>query len=48
MGRIGEVVLRTWKTAHKMKKQRGPLAEDNQEDDNYRIRRYIAKYTINV
>lgn len=49
MGRVGEVVLRTWKTAHKMKLQRGKLPEDKDKaDDNYRIRRYIAKYTINV
>ncbi|KAI8375726.1 urea amidohydrolase alpha subunit [Choanephora cucurbitarum] len=49
MGRIGEVILRTWKTASKMKQQRGALEEDkDQEGDNYRIRRYIAKYTINV
>jgi urease subunit alpha len=45
MGRIGEVVLRTWQTAHKMKQQRGALPGDT--DDNGRIRRYIAKYTIN-
>ncbi|ORZ25814.1 urea amidohydrolase alpha subunit [Absidia repens] len=51
MGRIGEVILRTWKTASKMKSQRGPLPEDKHDDqggDNFRIRRYIAKYTINV
>ncbi|KAI9302745.1 urease [Cunninghamella echinulata] len=49
MGRVGEVILRTWKTAHKMKEQRGKLPEDkNDRGDNYRIRRYIAKYTINV
>jgi len=46
MGRIGEVVMRTWQTAHKMKQQRGALASDA-GDDNLRIRRYIAKYTIN-
>jgi urease subunit alpha len=46
MGRIGEVVMRTWQTAHKMKQQRGALAGDA-GDDNGRIRRYIAKYTIN-
>jgi urease subunit alpha len=46
MGRIGEVVMRTWQTAHKMKEQRGTLAGDG-ADDNLRIRRYIAKYTIN-
>ncbi|KAI8099344.1 urease [Halteromyces radiatus] len=49
MGRIGEVILRTWKTASKMKNQRGVLPEDEQDDgDNFRIKRYIAKYTINV
>ena len=47
MGRVGEVVLRTWQTAHKMKVQRGPLAEDNARNDNFRVKRYIAKYTIN-
>ncbi|GIQ68532.1 urease subunit alpha [Xylanibacillus composti] len=47
MGRVGEVVTRTWQTADKMKKQRGPLPEDTAGRDNYRIRRYIAKYTIN-
>ncbi|MFV8816508.1 urease subunit alpha [Haliea sp. E17] len=47
MGRVGEVVTRTWQTAHKMKLQRGALAEDNERMDNYRARRYIAKYTIN-
>lgn len=47
MGRVGEVVMRTWQTAHKMKVQRGPLAEDSERNDNYRIKRYIAKYTIN-
>ncbi|CAG8584213.1 6306_t:CDS:2 [Funneliformis mosseae] len=48
MGRIGEVVLRTWKTAHKMKLQRGRLGDDNDGPaDNFRIKRYIAKYTIN-
>jgi urease subunit alpha len=46
MGRIGEVVIRTWQTAHKMKQQRGALAGDA-GDDNHRIRRYLAKYTIN-
>ncbi|NJL09035.1 MAG: urease subunit alpha [Methylacidiphilales bacterium] len=46
MGRIGEVIIRTWQTAHKMKVQRGPLPQDN-GNDNYRVRRYIAKYTIN-
>lgn len=47
MGRVGEVVTRTWQTAHKMKVQRGPLKEDTAESDNFRARRYIAKYTIN-
>lgn len=48
MGRVGEVICRTWQTAHKMKEQRGPLAEDNSTDaDNFRVKRYIAKYTIN-
>ena len=47
MGRPGEVILRTWQTAHKMKQQRGPLAPDDGRNDNFRIRRYIAKYTIN-
>ncbi|KAG9447204.1 hypothetical protein H6P81_013332 [Aristolochia fimbriata] len=46
MGRIGEVIMRTWQTAHKMKEQRGNLIEPS-ENDNFRIRRYIAKYTIN-
>jgi urease subunit alpha len=47
MGRIGEVVTRTWQTAHKMKIQRGPLPEDSSLNDNHRAKRYIAKYTIN-
>ncbi|TVQ67183.1 MAG: urease subunit alpha [Oceanospirillales bacterium] len=47
MGRVGEVITRTWQTAHKMKVQRGPLGQDSSENDNYRIKRYIAKYTIN-
>lgn len=47
MGRVGEVITRTWQTADKMKKQRGPLPEDSERNDNFRIRRYIAKYTIN-
>ncbi len=47
MGRIGEVITRTWQTAHKMKVQRGPLREDNARNDNFRARRYVAKYTIN-
>jgi urease subunit alpha len=47
MGRIGEVVTRTWQTAHKMKVQRGALAQDSSRNDNFRVRRYVAKYTIN-
>ncbi len=47
MGRVGEVVMRTWQTAHKMKLQRGPLAPDGARNDNFRVKRYIAKYTIN-
>ena len=47
MGRVGEVITRTWQTADKMKKQRGPLAEDSPGNDNFRAKRYIAKYTIN-
>ncbi|MDZ8118547.1 urease subunit alpha [Pontiella sp. NLcol2] len=48
MGRIGEVITRTWQTAHKMKEQRGPLPEDEGADnDNFRARRYVAKYTVN-
>ena len=47
MGRVGEVVLRTWQTAHKMKVQRGPLPQDSSNNDNFRVKRYIAKYTIN-
>ena len=47
MGRVGEVIIRTWQTADKMKKQRGRLAEETGDNDNYRVRRYIAKYTIN-
>src|SRR6266852_5304242 len=47
MGRIGEVVTRTWQTAHKMKAQRGPLSQDSEHNDNARVKRYIAKYTIN-
>ena len=47
MGRVGEVIVRTWQTAHKMKVQRGPLAEDSDRNDNYRVKRYVAKYTIN-
>ncbi len=47
MGRVGEVVIRTWQTANKMKMQRGALKEDSDRNDNFRIKRYIAKYTIN-
>ncbi|MGE3349495.1 MAG: urease subunit alpha [Ramlibacter sp.] len=47
MGRVGEVILRTWQTAHKMKVQRGWLPEDSARNDNFRAKRYIAKYTIN-
>jgi urease subunit alpha len=47
MGRIGEVITRTWQTAHKMKVQRGPLPGDPSRNDNQRVKRYIAKYTIN-
>jgi len=48
MGRIGEVIIRTWQTAHKMKLQRGPLPEDQGKgNDNFRAKRYVAKYTIN-
>jgi urease subunit alpha len=47
MGRVGEVVTRTWQTAHKMKVQRGPLPGENGDNDNLRARRYVAKYTIN-
>lgn len=47
MGRIGEVIIRTWQTGHKMKVQRGKLAEDSDRNDNTRAKRYIAKYTIN-
>ena len=47
MGRVGEVLIRTWQTADKMKRQRGPLAGETGDNDNLRIRRYIAKYTIN-
>jgi urease subunit alpha len=51
MGRVGEVITRTWQTAHKMKQQRGPLPEDDRAsagaNDNFRVRRYVAKYTIN-
>jgi len=47
MGRVGEVIIRTWQTAHKMKLQRGRLAEETGDNDNLRVRRYVAKYTIN-
>ena len=47
MGRVGEVIIRTWQAAHKMKLQRGPLPEDSARNDNFRAKRYIAKYTIN-
>ena len=47
MGRIGEVIIRTWQTGHKMKVQRGKLSEDSDRNDNNRAKRYIAKYTIN-
>jgi urease subunit alpha len=47
MGRVGEVITRTWQTAHKMKVQRGPLHPDGGRNDNFRARRYVAKYTIN-
>jgi urease subunit alpha len=47
MGRIGEVIIRTWQTADKMKQQRGRLPEETGENDNFRIKRYVAKYTIN-
>jgi urease alpha subunit len=47
MGRVGEVIIRTWQTADKMKKQRGTLAEETGDNDNFRVKRYVAKYTIN-
>ena len=47
MGRVGEVILRTWQVAHRMKVQRGALAEETGDNDNFRVKRYIAKYTIN-
>ncbi len=47
MGRVGEVIIRTWQTADKMKRQRGALAPDSARADNFRVKRYIAKYTIN-
>ncbi|WP_455365479.1 urease subunit alpha, partial [Kaarinaea lacus] len=48
MGRVGEVICRTWQTAHKMKVQRGALKEDSSRNDNFRAKRYVAKYTINA
>jgi urease subunit alpha len=47
MGRVGEVIIRTWQTAHKMKQQRGALTGDTKDRDNFRVKRYIAKYAIN-
>ncbi len=47
MGRVGEVIIRTWQTAHKMKQQRGKLEGDTDRNDNFRVKRYISKYTIN-
>jgi urease subunit alpha len=47
MGRVGEVIIRTWQTADKMKSQRGSLPEDSARNDNFRVKRYVAKYTIN-
>ncbi len=47
MGRVGEVIIRTWQTAHKMKQQRGSLPQDTKKNDNFRVKRYIAKYAIN-
>ena len=47
MGRVGEVIMRTWQTAHKMRLQRGPLPQDKAGSDNFRVKRYVAKYTIN-
>jgi urease subunit alpha len=47
MGRLGEVIIRTWQTADKMKRQRGPLKEERGDNDNARVKRYVAKYTIN-
>ena len=47
MGRVGEVIIRTWQTAHKMKNQRGRLPDETGDNDNFRVRRYIAKYTVN-
>ncbi|MGJ3247858.1 MAG: urease subunit alpha [Elainellaceae cyanobacterium] len=48
MGRVGEVIIRTWQTAHKMKVQRGALPQDSERNDNFRAKRYVAKYTINA
>ena len=47
MGRVGEVIIRTWQTAHKMKVQRVSLTEEKVDNDNFRVKRYLAKYTIN-
>ena len=47
MGRVGEVIIRTWQTADKMKRQRGRLPEETGDNDNFRAKRYVAKYTIN-
>ena len=47
MGRVGEVIMRTWQTAHKMRVQRGQLSEESGQNDNFRVKRYVAKYTIN-
>ena len=47
MGRVGEIITRTWQTAHKMKEERGALPEDSSENDNFRAKRYVSKYTIN-
>jgi urease subunit alpha len=47
MGRVGEVIIRTWQTADKMKRQRGRLPEETGENDNFRVKRFVAKYTIN-
>ena len=47
MGRVGEVITRTWQTAHKMKEERGPLPQESGDNDNYRAKRYVSKYTIN-
>jgi urease subunit alpha len=46
MGRVGEVIMRTWQTAHKMRAQRGPLPQESGSNDNFRVKRYVAKYTI--